>query len=286
MPKTPSTLLLLFIVPVLMATPVQAWGDYGHRLIARIAFSQLTPTARAKVQRLIARSAQLDTPECRVDSLADASIWPDCVRGLGDRFAYAATWHYQNISVCAPFDIHAKCPDGNCVTVQIDRQFRILANRQLPDADRLRALAFLTHFVGDMHQPLHIGDKGDRGGNDVGVRYGYYDRDRLNLHWIWDIALAERALTDPPAVKPGSIGQAQSIAMARGTIADWAREGWEISRTLAYGQLPTLTNGCTVPPTGKTTVKESYVRTAEPAIRLQVERAGVRLASLLNAALK
>lgn len=60
------------------------------------------------------------------------------------------------------------------------------------------ALAFLVHFVGDLHQPLHAGDKSDKGGNDTHVDYGTYATPRLNLHSIWDGLLAERAISTPP----------------------------------------------------------------------------------------
>jgi hypothetical protein len=271
------------------ATPALAWGDYAHRLIAGIATANMTPAARAEVRRILARGAAVDTPTCPIGSLSDASVWPDCVRGLGDRFAFSAAWHYQNIDVCRPFDAAAKCPDGNCVTAQIPRQLAIAADRKASPAARAQALAFVVHFVGDMHQPLHIGDKHDRGGNDVVAAYGAKAPARMNLHRIWDSDLAERALTEPPAITPWATGPRQRRSLGAGSVADsvagWARESWDLSRTTAYPELKDYPDTCPAGSKVRARIDEDYVKTATPALRRQVERAGVRLAMLLNGAL-
>jgi len=266
------------------AAPALAWGEYAHRLMAGIAVANLTPAARAEVRRILARGAAVDTPNCPLVTLADASVWPDCVRSLPDRFNFSFAWHYQNIDICQPFDADAKCPDGNCVTAQIPRQLAIAADRKASPAARAQALAFVVHFVGDMHQPLHIGDKHDRGGNDVRASYGAKAPDRMNLHRIWDSDLAERALTEPPAITPWSPTVAQRRDFARGTVADWARESWDVSRTIAYPELRDFPDTCPAKSSIRAMVDEAYVTTARASIRLQVERAGVRLAMLLNGA--
>jgi hypothetical protein len=269
-----------------------AWGDYAHRLTARIALAQLTPAVRAEVKRLYRAEAALQTPECRLRTIEEASVWPDCVRArYRDRFAYSAPWHYQNINVCEPFDINAKCWNGDCVTAQIPRQQAIVADRSRPAPERLMAYAFLVHFVGDMHQPLHIGDKADLGGNQVRAAFGFKSLDRLNLHWIWDSDLAERALTEPPAITPQTV---QRVAAEPGDTAarvtGWARATWEISRTIAYPELQSTPDSCSISadarrtlPPGKVT--PAYVALATPAVRDQVAKAGSRIALLLNEAL-
>ena len=269
----------------LLPAPALAWGDYAHRLIAGIAMANLTPAARAEVRRILAKGAAVDTPTCPIATIADASVWPDCVRSLPDRFTFSAPWHYQNIDVCQPFAITANCPDGNCVTAQIPRQLAIAADRRATPAARAQALAFVVHFVGDMHMPLHVGDKHDRGGNDVRAAYGAKAPDRMNLHRIWDSDLAERALTEPPTVTPISIAAADRRVMAAGSIAGWAREGWEVSRTVVYPQLRDFPDSCPVKSDVRPVVDAAYIAAAKAPLRLQVERAGVRLAMLLNTAL-
>lgn len=277
----PLFLLLLAIMPA----PALAWGDYAHRLIARIALAELSPAARAEVRQILAKSAGVDTPACRMVGLEDASTWPDCVRALPDRFAFSFPWHYQNIDVCKPFDADANCPDGNCVTAQIPKQLAIVADRKASPAARAQALAFVVHFVGDMHMPLHIGDKHDKGGNDVRAAYGAKAPDRMNLHRIWDAELAERALTEPPAVTPRSITTADRRDMAAGDIASWTRESWDLARTIVYPELKNYPDSCPVKPETRAMVDAAYLDAAKDPLRTQVERAGVRLAVLLNRAL-
>jgi hypothetical protein len=277
--------LILAVLLAAVPAPALAWGEYAHRLIGSIAKAELTPAARAEVQRILAKGAAVDTPGCPLATIEDASVWPDCVRGLGDRFAFSAPWHYQNIDICVPFDIDAKCPDDNCVTAQIPRQLAIAADRKASPAARAQALAFVVHFVGDLHQPLHIGDKNDRGGNDVLAAFGYKSPDRMNLHRIWDSDLAERALTEPPKVTP-RISAARRRAHAQGDVADWARESWELSRGIAYPALRDYPDTCPAKSMQRAVVDAPYVAAATPIVKTQVERAGVRLAMLLNAALR
>ncbi|HEX8534110.1 MAG TPA: S1/P1 nuclease, partial [Allosphingosinicella sp.] len=162
----------LFLALLLAASPAAAWWEYGHWTVARVAEARVKPQTRAAIQRLIARSALLETPTCPIRNIADASYWPDCVKTLGERFSYASPWHYQNVDICKPFDIKTPCRDGNCVSAQIDRNAKLLADKTLPVRERVMALAFLVHFVGDLHMPLHAGDKGDLGGNRFRASYG------------------------------------------------------------------------------------------------------------------
>jgi len=286
-------ILLLLILPA----PALAWGDYAHRLTARIAWAQLSPPARAQVRALLRAAPGLDTPTCALASIEDASVWPDCVRGLdNNRFAFSAPWHYQNVSVCEPFDITAKCWNGDCVTAQIPRQQAILADARRPAAQRLQALAFLVHLVGDMHQPLHMGDKADRGGNDVRAAFGFKSPDRMNLHRVWDSDLAERALTEPPAITPQRITPAQRRAWTAGPAATdarvtlWAREAWDIARTIVYPELKNLPDACPLPADSRRAsprgaITPAYVAAATPAVRDSVAKAGTRIALLVEQAL-
>ncbi len=280
----PLSALFAAMALAALPAPALAWGEYAHRLSARIASVELTPRARAEVRRILAKGAAIDTPACPLATMEDASVWPDCVRSLPDRFNFSFPWHYQNIDVCQPFDAAAKCPDGNCVTAQIPRQLAIAADRHASPADRAQALAFVVHFVGDMHMPLHIGEKNDKGGNDVRAAYGAKAPDRMNLHRIWDSELAERALTEPPAITALSPTAAQRRTWTKGEISDWARESWDLSRTVVYPELKDYPDTCPAKSPLRAQIDARYIAAATPAVREQIERAGVRLAMLLNRA--
>ena len=241
-------------------------------------------TTRHAVKQLLKHGAELDTPTCPLQTVEDAGVWPDCIRGLGGRFAYTAPWHYQNISICAAFDPAEHCPDGNCVSAQIPRQAAILADTARPAAERVQALAFLIHFVGDLHQPLHIGDEGDRGGNDVPVDYFGNAGPRENLHHIWDTELAEAALRHHPHRK-GS--RAERSAWQRTDITDWARESWTAAKTTGYAGLH-VPDGCAVPAGAerpRAVIDRAYVAAARPVVRSRIKQGGARLAAMLEQAL-
>jgi hypothetical protein len=278
--------LLLLIALFFAPAPALAWWEFGHETVARIAQLNVSPATRAEIRRLMARQAQLDTPTCPVTTIEEASVWADCIKRLGDRFSYQNSWHYQNVHICRPFDQAAACRDGNCVSAQIERNARLLADRDLPNRERLMALAFLIHFVGDLHMPLHAGDRGDLGGNRLPVSYGLI-AGRTNLHSAWDGYIAERAITTPAADARGilsELGPAQRQEMREGSVEDWARESWQVSRDVAYAGV-TGGDPCGELPAERPVIDEAQVRSLIPVVRQQIARAGLRLARMLDEAL-
>jgi hypothetical protein len=273
-----ASALSLALVPA----PAAAWWDYGHETIADIAERSVAPSARREIRRLLAKAPLLETPTCPAATLRDASVWPDCIRSIRDRFSYTAPWHYQNVDVCRPFDLAVPCSDGNCVSAQIERNARLLADRALPDRERLMALAFLVHFVGDMHQPMHAGDRGDLGGNRFPASYGLI-AGRNNLHTIWDGHLAERSISTPPGDAAGllaDLSAAEREAARQGDVSAWAEESWQVARDFAYGTM--LPDPCAPVPAERPVLREEQVRSLIPIVRRQVARGGLRLARLLD----
>ncbi|HEY0326277.1 MAG TPA: S1/P1 nuclease [Allosphingosinicella sp.] len=285
LPARPAKWLLrlsFFAALLGLSAPASAWWDYGHETVARIALDEASLATRVEVRRLLRQGALLETPACPVATIGEASVWADCIR-RGDRFSYTAPWHYQNVNVCQPFDMASACANGNCVSAQIDRNLRLLKDRTLPRRERLQALLFLIHFVGDMHQPLHAGDRRDLGGNRFRA---YYSRIQSNLHAIWDGLLAERSISTPPGDAEGllsALGPQDRQAMAQGSVEDWARESWEVSRRFAYGGV--LTDPCAEVPAEPPVITQEQVRELIPVVRTQVTRGGLRLARLLDEAL-
>ena len=265
--------------------PAQAYWEYGHESVARIAWEQMRPDTRRQVAALLRQGRLLETPGCPVATLEQASVWADCIKPLGDRFTYAYSWHYQNADVCKPFDLKAACKDGNCVSAQIERNARLLADRSVPARERLMALAFLTHFVGDLHQPMHAGDHQDLGGNRVAANYGIVGG-RANLHGIWDGWLAERAISTPPSGPSAILAQippAERERIAGGSVEDWSREMWGKARDLAYKTL--VGDPCGPKPAERPTLTETQVRELIPDVRMDVAEGGIRLARLIDDAL-
>ncbi|GGD87290.1 endonuclease [Tsuneonella deserti] len=273
---------LLALAALLQPSLAQAWGWYGHQTTARIALANVRPETRAAIARLLAHDRELGTPQCRIRDLADAATWPDCLRGEGWRWGYTFSWHYQTEPVGEPYDPRKNCGGGNCVLAQIERNQRILADESLPANVRLEALAFMVHFAGDIHMPLHSGDNDDKGGNAVEAIYGIAPG--LNLHSVWDSALAERAISGatPPLVRRYT--PHERAALGGGVPADWGRESWELARTFVYANAlgRELAPGEKSPE--EATLSQEAIVAAIPVAERRIAQAGVRIASLLDTA--
>lgn len=282
----PILRLLAALLALTAAAPAAAYWEYTHRLVASIAMAEVQPATRARIRALLREGHRLETPDCPTASLEDASVWADCIKPMGDRFSYQSSWHYQNVNVCKPFSLKEACKDGNCVSAQIERNARLLADPKLPVRERVMALAYLAHFVGDLAQPMHGGDRGDLGGNQVPVTYGVV-AGRTNLHGIWDGWIPERAVTTPPAGVGGllkGVSAEEKARLAGGTVEEWSRDAWENSRDLAYASL--LGDPCR--PLGKgerPVLDEAKLQALLPAVRKQVLAGGLRLARMLDDAL-
>lgn len=270
--------LIVFALPL---QPALAWSQYGHETVAKIAHANISDAARAQLRRLLRAAPLIGTPKCPLQNIEDASVWADCIRRDQVRWGYSSSWHYQNVDICKPFDLQSACAGGNCVSAQIDRNFALLKDKALPTHVRLEALAFLVHFVGDLHQPLHAGDRRDRGGNDVRANYGVIPGQ--NLHSIWDGALAERAISAAPRIVR-RFSEQEAAEKAKGTSRDWSEENWALSRDIAY-QRAVDGDPCGPKAEQPVTIDEADVAATRAALRLQIERSGLRLARLLEQAL-
>jgi len=245
--------------------PLYGWGPEGHTLVARIAEAQLTPAVHARVVEILGPDA----------SMASVSSWADEVRRTRQE---TAPWHYIDIPIHKPrLDMTRDCPKGDCVIAKIADFRKALADPATPAVARREALMFLIHFVGDMHQPLHCSDNDDKGGN--GVRVEFFGH-AGNLHSVWDSGLVGRMGSEQqllPELSKESARRAKRFA--KGTVEDWAGQAHKASVKVVYGKLPQAAEGKPV------VLGEAYEREADPLIRLQIEKAGARLARVLNEAL-
>ncbi len=281
-----GTVAALVAACLLLPAPAMAWGGAGHRLIGDLAYEQLTPRGRALVDRLVAQSpGQEGATACPVASLADASTWADCVRGAHmASFDYMSTLHYVNTPISRPAPTGLFCIDGDCVTGAIRRAEIDLANPGLSDLSRLLVLEQLAHFIEDVHQPLHVGENSDKGGNDVQITPLPGGRAR-NLHALWDGDLVTAAV----GADQERLGEVRDLIRAHGaewrgqSVEQWALESFQISKTYAYPNLVT-------PPAadqGRANggqISQAYVDGATPIVREQLARAAVRLAEAINRA--
>lgn len=252
--------VLAAAVAMLSCAPVAAaWGPRGHRIVARLAEAQLTPQALAEARELLAvRGAH---------HLSQVANWADDLHDVDPAlFRRTKRLHYVNFqsSACV-YDPLRDCRNGQCVVAAIEKYSAILADRSDSPAERAEALAFVVHFVGDVHQPLHAGYRHDAGGNDYQVRW---QGKGTNLHKVWDSLLLDTAHLSAAAYAGKLAAETDSVA-AGGTPAEWAEESCRIGR-----------DGGVYPATRK--LGEDYATRELPVAEMRLRQAGARLATLLN----
>ncbi len=266
--KATPTRSICFAILLCGSVPSQAfaWGAEGHRIVAEIAEQYLEPATARQVRDLLA----LDN----VTTLADVANWADQIRPLRRD---TAPWHFVDIPIGANgYDHTRDCPNDDCVVAKIEQFAAELHNRELSPRMRLDALKFVVHFVGDVHQPLHASDNGDRGGNEIKVEFLGH---RTNLHAVWDTGILAPAVQGDERAYAlrlmRSITPADLARWRAGSAVDWANESHAVAVRVIYGELPHSPG----------ILSASYEAAALPIVNEQLEMAGVRLAALLNAAL-
>ena len=276
---------------------VFAWGDEGHEVVGLIADHYLDPAVHDQVTAMLAT----DTSGLAAGTdIAHEATWADKYRDAGDRklhYTETENWHFVDIEIDGSANIDAACfqhpavPAGTAASAgpakdcSIDKITQFAAELHDPTtaaAERLMALQFLLHFVGDEHQPLHSSDDHDAGGNGKKVKATGLAEGKL--HAFWDTQFVQKLPggTDPNAVATQLIAQitvAQQQQWISGTPSDWAEEAFQLAHDHSYALLPAPDT------TGLYTLSDSYVQDATQVVSTQLQRAGVRLASVLNAAL-
>jgi hypothetical protein len=262
-------LAILLLLGLASSASLHAWGAEGHHVIARIALSRMTPAAQAGVAAVLG-----------AEDLLAASVWADTIR-----FRRPATynWHFVDI----PFEeahylVERDCqrtPRGDCILAELDRVRMQLAERA---GDQAEALKFLIHFIGDLHQPLHVTDNLDRGGNDVPVLLGGRGpRMGLNLHMVWDTTLIQQTQRDEEAYAARLIEHltARPVEVHGTDFVGWAEETHKLGVSVAYAYPDFLPRAL---PIQAVTLSQAYQADAIRIIDRQLQVAGVRLAAVLN----
>jgi S1/P1 Nuclease len=270
--------LLWVCVLLCWQTTVHAWGDDGHRITAQVANELLSDSARQEIRRLVGS-----------DDLTLIANWMDDEREmLNKTLPGSSRWHYENREACANKISSRACPRGQCITKQLERSLQQLKDVKLTDKQRTDALRIAVHLLGDLHQPLHLSDNYDRGGNDTLVRLPR-EREPRRLHDAWDTRFLKMNLarrnTQSNAYAESLVQRfaAQSSNWQTGAIEQWANET-QLLGGEAYRLLPAFS--CRTMADAKqnetVTVPVSYINWARSTVDIQLMKAGVRLAAVLN----
>jgi len=297
--------ILLALAMLLVPKPALAWGNQGHQLTCQIAYGLLTPKAKSEVDRLLA------TQQPKYRKFAPACTYADAVKFQDGR----QSWHFVNLrrtdSALSP---GTPCPVASsptaCLLPAIELDYATLADKSASAAVRGKALMYFGHWLGDLHQPLHISFKDDIGGNKVETTGACAPRGGSTyLHSIWDTCIivqriyANRPkvdLTDDPRFYTvtdqlrAAITPEMRTDWLAGTTMDWANASFAISTSASVGYCTKMQGACWYSPTlmihgdedaRSFEIDDDYLTRFAPRVIEQLQRGGVRLADRLNRAL-
>lgn len=249
-------IVMIFILPL----DLFAWGVLGHRVTGGIAEHYLNAKARVELKKLLGN-----------ESVAMTSNWADFIKS--DRsYDYLSSWHYVNIRGGLSQDEvmrFLKNDTGTDLFTKINFLVRELKSKNLLRERQIFYLKLLIHFVGDAHQPMHVGQPEDRGGNSIKL---YWFGTPTNLHRIWDEQLVEfqqLSYTEHIAAI-NFVSPAQKQKWQRQPTAEWIYESYQVAQKL-YTE---------VKPEDKLTYNYNYSHVN--IMNHQLLKGGVRLAGLLN----
>ncbi len=254
--RTKLYLLALLITVGTYANNNPKWGPTGHRTVGKIAEKNLSKRAKKKIDKIL-----------KGKSLAFVSTYGDEIKS-DRKYSKFYTWHYINMPLDATYGDVKVNPKGDLVT-GINTCIAVLKNDQSPAEDKAFYLKLLVHLVGDLHQPMHIGQKEDKGGNTIQVQW--FGKG-TNLHRVWDTHMIEEwnmsylELAD----NVDYLSKKQIKTIQKGNIIDWVNEVHKLSN-VAYASVKTGEN-----------LKYRYSYDHFGTVRTQLQKSGLRLAKLLN----
>ena len=275
--------------------PLRAWGDLGHEVIARVADHYLEPAVRTRVAAILARDRSRLTRGTDIEAEA---TWADKYRDSDRdtthvRYYQTRNWHFIDLEIEGP-SLSTACfgrppatvqastgPAADCIVDKLDEFIAELRQSSTPKSERLLALQFVLHFIGDVHQPLHASDDHDQGGNAKSVAGPGLPAG--NLHSEWDGVFVQRLGDGEIQIAAQLIAKitpAQRAAWASGTPAQWAMESFDAAKRHSYGLLPAASSP------NHYVLSADYITDATALAGEQLSKAGVRLAYVLNQSLR
>lgn len=250
-----TTIVLAFVTLQLVATPVD-WGKTGHRVTGEIAEQYLSKRAKKAIDKVLNGA-----------SLAFVSNYGDDIKSDAAYRKYGP-WHYVNFPFDGSYETTEKSEKGDLYAA-INTCVLVLKDERATQEKKAFHLKMLVHFMGDLHQPLHVGIADDKGGNDFQVRWF---NDGTNLHTVWDTKILdsyEMSYTEL-AANTDALSKFQLKALQQGSVKDWMYE----SRALCKEVYATTKIG--------DKLGYRYMYDYVDVVRSQLQKGGIRLAVLLN----
>lgn len=271
----------LLVSALFLSTSAFAWGPTGHRAVGEIAEKYMDPKALLAARVIL-----------QGNSLARAATWPDEIRSEPARYSQTYPWHYTDW----PDEMHDHDETNSSGKLMgaINEQLAVLKDAAATREQKEFSLKFIVHLIGDLHQPLHVGNGLDQGGNFCKVTYM---GQMMNLHSVWDegmINYTNLSFTEMAKFYTAGKTAAQMAAARSGTPVDWARESKDLRAQIypanvVEPQAPmSIKAYCQkdVPADQIPKLSYDYAYKFMPIAEERMFLAGVRLAMLLNQVLQ
>lgn len=255
MKKSILFLLLVFTVSnSLLAS--EDWGKTGHRVVGEIADSYLNHKAEKAVSKILDGH-----------SLAFVANFGDDIKS-DHSFDSFQSWHYVDFPFGAKYEDSPKDEKGDII-VGINKCVSVLKDNSSSKKDKVFYLKMLVHFMGDLHQPLHVGLSEDKGGNDFQVRWF---KSGTNLHSVWDSKMLDSYKMSYTEIAKNTdvLSKEQVEAIRKGTVLDWMYESHALCEDIyAHTEVGEK-------------LSYNYMYDYMNVLRSQLQKGGIRLAELLN----
>jgi len=246
--------IFLSVFLICISQFVFAFGDLGHKMVAKAAWQQLTPYAKQNIERILGVGES---------AFVEASVWADEIKSNED-FNYLKPLHYVNMPKAAKqYDAKRDCKKDRCVVAAI-HEFSGYAKRG-SDKEKVLALKMLIHLIADVHQPVHAGLYEDRGGNWYEVKY---QDQSVSLHKLWDQQMVERF--DESLDSGARKLVLNEVPVSLDSPKSWAEESHGITVDFVYQARENYA------------VTDEYLEQADKIMATQLSRGAWRLAMWLN----
>lgn len=263
---------LLFIFS-LVSLDSFAWGPTGHRVVGAVAEKHLSSQVSLKVKKIL-----------QGQSLSRASTWADEIKSDPETYGHTFNWHYTDWK--DEDQQHDETHSSGKLLSTIDEQLKTLRNPKASEASKRFSLKFIVHLIGDLHQPLHVGNGLDQGGNKCKVMF---HQKETNLHALWDekmIEFTRLSYTELTDYIPQGKTKKEIAQWRQGSVVDWAKES-KLLRPQIYPEAPKKThpycgNDQTISEEQMPKLGYEYSYKFLPMAETRLFQAGIRLAKLLN----
>jgi hypothetical protein len=245
--------LFIIICSATLSVNAFGWGQTGHRVVGQIAENHLSKKAKKKIESILDGQ-----------SIAMVSNFMDEIKSE-PKYDSLSPWHFCTIPDGVEY---IGAPEEGDVIKAINTYVKILKTGNISKDDEAFALKCLIHLVGDIHQPLHVGNGTDKGGNDVRVTYFWQPS---NLHRVWDTGIIDGKI----------LSYTEYVAWidnaTQPQIAQWQKDGVMTWAAESMSYRPQIYN---LPDDKKINYRYDYDNIA--TVNLRLLQAGIRLAGFLE----